>query len=454
MRDLTPRQIVSELDRYIVGQAAAKRAVAVAVRNRWRRMQLAPELRREVTPKNLLLIGNTGVGKTEIARRMASLVGAPFLKVEASKYTEVGYVGRDVESMVRDLLDVGIEEVRAEMAEEVREAAQRHTEESLLDTLVPGSRRAAWEPDLPLGAEDPMAGPRAMREEARRRLAAGELDAEPVLIAVVEGMAPLAQVFSTSGTEYMGIDAQTMAALRGGAVPKKAKRMRVADARRALEKEEQDALLDKDRLLAEAIRRVEESGIIFLDEIDKIAGRSKDGGPDVSREGVQRDLLPIIEGSTVSTRFGPIRTDHVLFVAAGAFHVSKPDDLIPEIQGRFPIRVQLDSLTHEDFVRILTEPVNALPRQYAKLLAVDGVELRFAPDGIEEIALLADRANIALGEIGARRLHTVVERLLAQVSFAAPDALPSKTVLVDRAYVRENLKALYDECDLTRRTAR
>lgn len=451
MRDLTPAETVAQLDRYIVGQASAKRAVAVAVRNRWRRMQLPPEMRREVTPKNLLLIGNTGVGKTEIARRMAHLVGAPLLKVEASKYTEVGYVGRDVESMVRDLLDVGIDEVRSEMVREVEEAARKQAEERLLDALAPGSRRSPWDPEPPLGSAETVDANVAFREELRAKIRSGELDQETAVVSLMEGIAPLAQVFSGSGTEYMGIDAQTMATLRGGAVPRKAKRMRIADARRALEKEEQDALLDKDRMLAEAMRRVEEMGILFIDEIDKVAGRSHDGGPDVSREGVQRDLLPIVEGCTVSTRYGPIRTDHILFIAAGAFHITSPDDLIPELQGRFPVRVKLDALTQKDFVRILTEPVNALPKQYAQLLGVDGVDLRFEPDGIEEIAILADRANIALGEIGARRLHTVVEQLLAPISFAAPDRLTSRTIVVSRAYVKETLKSLYEETDLTRR---
>jgi ATP-dependent HslUV protease ATP-binding subunit HslU len=448
MKNLTPSRLVAELDRYIVGQAAAKRAVAVAIRNRWRRMQLSSEMRKEVTPKNLLLIGPTGVGKTEISRRIASLVGAPLLKVEASKYTEVGYVGRDVESMIRDLLDVGIDEVREEMLGEVREMAREQMEERLLDSVLPGSRRMPWEPEQALGTPDAHETQRAMREEMRSRLRSGELDTEMIVVSLLETMAPLAQVFSGSGTEYMGIDAQTMAALRGGSIPKKTKRMRVADAKRLIEKEEQDALLDKDRMLSEAMRRVEEVGIIFIDEIDKIAGRSHDGGPDVSREGVQRDLLPIIEGSTVNTRYGPIRTDHILFIAAGAFHITRPDDLIPELQGRFPIRVHLDPLEQKDFVRILTEPVNALPKQYTSLLAIDGVELTFPADGIDEIATIADRANLALGDIGARRLHTIVEQLLGSLAYLAPDSVPKSAVKIDRAYVREQLSALYEQCDL------
>ena len=447
MQDLTPSKLVAELDRYIVGQTAAKRAVAVAVRNRWRRMQLSAEMRKEVTPKNLLLIGPTGVGKTEIARRMATLTGAPLLKVEASKYTEVGYVGRDVESMVRDLLEVGIDQIRGEMLGEVREAAKAQCEERLLDALLPGSRRMPWEPEAALGAPDSVETQRAVREDLRAKMRGGALDQEMIVISLMETMAPLAQVFSGSGTEYMGIDAQTMASLRGGSIPKKTKRMRLADARRAIEREEQDALLDKDRMIGEAIRRVEEVGIIFIDEIDKIAGRSHDGGPDVSREGVQRDLLPIVEGCAVTTRYGAIRTDHVLFIAAGAFHITRPDDLIPELQGRFPIRVHLDPLEKNDLVRILTEPVNALPKQYARLLGVDGIELHFTADGIDEIASIADRANLALGDIGARRLHTVVEQLLGQVAFLAPDKLPSKAVRVDSGYVREQLRALYERCD-------
>jgi ATP-dependent HslUV protease ATP-binding subunit HslU len=454
MQDLTPSRLVTELDRYIVGQAAAKRAVAVAIRNRWRRMQLTPEMRREVTPKNLLLIGPTGVGKTEIARRIASLVGAPLLKVEASKYTEVGYVGRDVESMVRDLVEVGIDQVRGEMVSDVQEAAKLQMEERILDALVPGSRRMPWEQAPPLGMPDPVEAHQGVREELRARIRGHELDQEFIVVSLIETMAPLAQVFSGSGTEYMGIDAQTMASLRGGSVPRKTKRMRLIDAKRAIEKEEQDALLDKDRMLFEAMRRVEEVGIIFIDEIDKIAGRSHDGGPDVSREGVQRDLLPIVEGCTVNTRYGPIRTDHVLFIAAGAFHITRPDDLIPELQGRFPIRVHLEPLEQKDFVRILTEPVNALPRQYASLLRVDGVELSFERDGIEELATIADRANIALGDIGARRLHTVVEQLVSEIAFKAPDALPSKAIRVDAEYVKKHLAALYAQCDLTKKMKR
>ncbi|MFN0208079.1 MAG: ATP-dependent protease ATPase subunit HslU [Planctomycetota bacterium] len=453
MQDLTPSRLVTELDRYIVGQAAAKRAVSVAIRNRWRRMQLGPEMRREVTPKNLLLIGPTGVGKTEIARRIATLVGAPLLKVEASKYTEVGYVGRDVESMVRDLVDVGIDQVRGEMVGEVEASAKIQMEERILDSLLPGSRRNAWDAP-PLGMPDPVEQQQAVREDLRAKIRGDSLDNEFIVVSLMETMAPLAQVFSGSGTEYMGIDAGTMAALRGGSVPKKTKRMRLLDAKRAIEKEEQDALLDKDRMLFEAMRRVEEVGIIFIDEIDKIAGRSHDGGPDVSREGVQRDLLPIIEGCTVTTRYGPIRTDHVLFIAAGAFHISRPDDLIPELQGRFPIRVHLAPLERGDFIRILTEPVNALPRQYASLLAVDGVELKFESDGIEELATIADRANIALGDIGARRLHTVVELLVSEISYKAPDALPEKKIRINREYVKKHLAELYDQCDLSKKLRR
>jgi len=355
--------------------------------------------------------------------------------------------------VVADLGVLGGLDLEERRADELGEAALRQVEERILDSLVPGGRRPPWEAAPGPGETDPYEALRGARDDARARLRSGALEDESILVSVVEANAPLAQIFSTSGTEYMGIDASTMAALRGGSAPRKSKRMRVADARRVLEREEQDALLDRDRLVNEAIRRAEETGILFIDEIDKVAGRSHDGGPDVSREGVQRDLLPIVEGSTVSTRYGPVRTDHVLFIAAGAFHVTRPDDLIPELQGRFPIRVKLDSLEQKDFVRILTEPVNALPKQYASLLGVDGVELTFERDGIEEIASLADRANIVLGDIGARRLHTVVEQLLTRPAFEAPDALAQPRVRVDRAYVRESLRALYDECDLSKRAA-
>jgi ATP-dependent HslUV protease ATP-binding subunit HslU len=350
--------------------------------------------------------------------------------------------------MVRDLLDVGIDQIRGEMLHEVQESAKAQSEERLLDAMLPGSRRMAWDHEPALGEPDPVESQRAIREELRAKIRSGELDKEWIVTSLMETMAPLAQVFSGSGTEYMGIDAQTMAALRGGSVPRKTKRMRLADARRALEKEEQDALLDKDRMLSEAIRRVEEVGIVFIDEIDKIAGRSHDGGPDVSREGVQRDLLPIIEGCTVSTRYGPVRTDHVLFVAAGAFHITRPDDLIPELQGRFPIRVHLDPLEKGDFVRILTEPVNALPKQYQQLLSVDGVKLDFTSEGLEEIATIADRANLALGDIGARRLHTILEQLLGELAYLAPDGITNKPTRIDASYVRQQLKALYAQCDL------
>jgi ATP-dependent HslUV protease ATP-binding subunit HslU len=462
LEDLTPRQIVAELDKYIVGQAPAKRTVAIALRNRIRRRRLPPELRDEVVPKNILMIGPTGVGKTEIARRIARLVRAPFVKVEATKFTEVGYVGRDVDSMVRDLVETAIRMVKAERMADVQDRAQELAEERLLDILAPlprrepafrnpfealfGGPRPAEEDDRDL--EERRRAAREQRAEMRRRLATGELEGQVVEIDVEDSTPPVVEVFSGAGVEEMGINLQD---LLGGMLPKRRKRRRVtvAEARRLLAQEEAQKLIDMDAVVAEAVRRAEQAGIIFIDEIDKIAGRDGGAGPDVSREGVQRDILPIVEGSTVMTKYGPVRTDHILFIAAGAFHVSKPTDLIPELQGRFPLRVELEPLGKADLRRILVEPENALTKQYAALLATEGVELVFADDGLDAIAEVAQYVNDQTENIGARRLHTVMEKLLEDVSFEAPEGGPRR-VVVDAAYVRERLSGLARDRDLSR----
>lgn len=448
--DLTPRQIVAELDKFIVGQALAKRAVAIALRNRWRRQQLDPVLAEEVLPKNILMMGPTGVGKTEIARRLARLARAPFLKVEASKFTEVGYVGRDVDSIVRDLVQIAVEMVKVERREEVREVAEQRAEERLLRLLVPPAPSPATSTPA-TGAteeqEDTTDTTAATREKFRERLRSGALDSREVEIEIEEASAPSFEMFTPQGVEEVGLNLQEM--MPGLFGRRRRRRVRVAEAREILAREEADKLIDRDQLHRDARHRVEQSGIVFLDEIDKIAGQDRGQGPDVSREGVQRDLLPIIEGSTVATRYGPVRTDHVLFVAAGAFHVSKPADLIPELQGRLPIRVRLDALGEEDFVRILTEPENALTRQYAALLSTEGLEIEFADDAVRELARMAEEVNRATENIGARRLATLMERLLDEVSFEAPD-MQGVSLTIDAAYVRRSLADIVEDRDLSR----
>jgi ATP-dependent HslUV protease ATP-binding subunit HslU len=450
--DLTPARIVQALDRYVVGQAAAKRAVAVAIRNRRRRMKLGPDLREEVTPKNILLIGPTGVGKTEIARRIAGLIRAPFVKVEATKYTEVGYVGRDVESIVRDLLEVSLGLVREEQRKGVETRAREAAEERVLDALVPGSR-----PDEPVldpfgfarggAVSTPSADAAATRVRLRERLRAGALSDREVDVQVEDAQS-MGSIFGRQSFDQMGIDLQglmeKMSPKRG-----RTRRVKVPEAIELLTAQEADKLVDREGAVAEAIRRAEQSGIVFLDELDKVAGKRSSSGPDVSREGVQRDLLPLVEGTTVATRHGMVRTEHVLFIAAGAFHVARPSDLMPELQGRFPIRVQLEPLTEADFVRILTEPKNALVKQYEALLGTEGVRLKVTDDGVREIARFAALANSSQENIGARRLGTIFERVLEEISFDAPD-LAGTDVVVDAPFVRKRVEGLMKDEDLAR----
>jgi len=432
--ELTPREIVRELDKHVIGQAEAKRAVAIALRNRIRRQKLAPEMAEEVMPKNILMIGPTGVGKTELARRLAKLANSPFLKVEASKFTEVGYVGRDVESMVRDLVDIAIDMVREERLEEVADRAESNAEERLLDLLMPPQPETSESADR-------------TREKLRERLREGKLDDRIVEVEVKEGV-PTLQVATSAGIEEMGINLKDVLPNLFGQGSRKRKK-RVSEAMDYLVQEEEQKLIDMDQVTRLALERVESSGIIFLDEIDKIAGRESGHGPDVSREGVQRDILPIVEGTTVNTRHGFVRTDHILFIAAGAFHVSKPSDMIPELQGRFPIRVELKSLSIEDFVRILKEPKNALTKQYEALLETEGIKLVLTDDSLEEIARFAAQVNQSAENIGARRLHTIMEKVLEEISFAGPD-LKKKTVKVDAAYVRKHLADIVKDQDLSR----
>jgi len=432
--ELTPREIVRELDKYVIGQAEAKRAVAIALRNRIRRQKLDAEMADEVIPKNILMMGPTGVGKTEIARRLAKLANSPFLKVEASKFTEVGYVGRDVESMIRDLVDIAIDMVREERLDEVADRAERNAEDRLLELLMP---------DQPEASESI----ERTREKLREKLRAGKLDDRLVEIDVRE-RGPTFEIATNMGIEEMDINLKdVLPGLFGGRTRKR--KMRVSEALEYLIQEEEQKLIDMDQVTRVALDRVERSGIIFLDEIDKIAGRESGHGPDVSREGVQRDILPIVEGTTVNTRHGFVRTDHILFIAAGAFHVSKPSDLIPELQGRFPIRVELKPLTEEDFVRILKEPKNALVKQYQALLETEGIKLTFTPDALTEIARFAARVNENAENIGARRLHTIMEKLLEEISFEGPD-LRKKTVRIDAAYVRKQLADIVKDQDLSR----
>jgi ATP-dependent HslUV protease ATP-binding subunit HslU len=445
--NLTPAQIVAELDRYIVGQGRAKRAVAIALRNRWRRQNLPSDLRDEVAPKNIIMIGPTGVGKTEIARRLAKLAQAPFVKVEASKYTEVGYVGRDVESMIRELTELAVNMVKAEMMTAVRERAEQLAEDRVLDLLLP---QRGGEPFSSGSLEEvtPGTGREATKEKLRSQLRAGRLDERVVELETHQQTVPIVEVFSGQGLEEMGINLREML---GNLLPgrTKTRRMRIAEARRLLTQEEAQKLIDPEEAVSQAIRRVENSGIVFLDELDKIAGREAGHGPDVSRQGVQRDLLPIVEGSTVTTKYGIVRTDHILFIAAGAFHVAKPSDLIPELQGRFPIRVELDPLTKEDFVRILTEPRNALITQYVELLRTEQVKLAVTPDAVEAVAEIAMRVNAATENIGARRLYTIMEKLLEDVSFNAPE-MPGKDLTVDAGYVHQRLADITRDQDLSR----
>jgi ATP-dependent HslUV protease ATP-binding subunit HslU len=442
--ELTPQEIVAELDKYIIGQRAAKKAVAIALRNRYRRRKLPPELGDEIAPKNILMIGPTGVGKTEISRRLAKLTSSPFLKIEASKFTEVGYVGRDVESMIRDLVRISADMVKQEKIEEIREKAKSNVEERILDLLLPPARRKgnvmAEGGDYDRFLET--------REKLRKQLREGVLEDRLVELEVKEKTTPPFEVFSNSGVEEIGIHIQEILPGFLGGKSKK-RRMKIREARELLMEEEERRLVDMDQVARLAVERAEHSGIIFLDEVDKISGRESGRGPEVSREGVQRDLLPIIEGTTVNTRYGLVRTDHILFIGAGAFHVSKPADLIPELQGRFPIRVELTPLVKEDFLRILTEPENALIKQYRALLETEGIQIEFSPDAIDEIADIAEKVNEEAENIGARRLHTIMEKVMEEISFEAP-GIADKQIRIDRNYVQEQIRDILKDQDLRR----
>ena len=441
--ELTPREIVAQLDKFIIGQKAAKKAVAIALRNRFRRLKLPPELGDEIAPKNILMIGPTGVGKTEISRRLAKLTSSPFLKIEASKFTEVGYVGRDVESMIRDLVRISVDMVKQEKIEEIRDKAGSNVEEKILDMLLPPLRRKDS-----AAVEGEYARFQETREKLRKQLRDGLLDERTLEIEVKEKLSSPFEVFSNAGVEEIGIHIQElMPGLLGG--KSKKRRMKIKEAREFLMEDEEKRLVDMDQVARLAIERVEHSGIIFLDEVDKIAGRETGRGPEVSREGVQRDLLPIIEGTTVNTRYGLVRTDHILFIGAGAFHVAKPADLIPELQGRSPIRVELTPLEREDFIRILVEPENALIKQYTALMGTEGLSVEFTQDAVNEIADVAVKVNEDAENIGARRLHTIMEKVMEEISFAAPN-IEEKTIQIDRAYVERQLHDILKDQDLRR----
>ncbi len=441
--ELTPKKIVCELDRFIIGQDDAKKAVAIALRNRCRRRKLPPELAGGISPRNILMIGPTGVGKTEIPRRLAKMTSSPFLKIEASKFTEVGYVGRDVESMIRDLAQMAVSLVKTEKLNEVREKAEKNAEEKLLDILLPPPRKLSSDQD----SGEAAAKFRETREKLKSQLHAGVLEERQVEIEVKESFSSPFEIFSSSGVEEIGIQIQEMIPGLGGKI--KRRKVKIKEARPYLIEAEQQRLIDMDQISKLAVEKVENSGIIFLDELDKVSGRESIHGPEVSREGVQRDLLPIIEGTTVNTRYGLVRTDHILFIGAGAFHVSKPSDLIPEMQGRFPIRVELDSLDKKDFIRILTEPENALLKQYKALLATEKVKVNFSEDAADEIASIAEKINDTNENIGARRLYTVIEKVMEDISFSAPD-IKKKNIPVDRKYVQKQLKYIIEDQDLSR----
>lgn len=441
--ELTPYEIVAELDKFIIGQKDAKRAVAIALRNRYRRRKLPPQLADEIAPKNILMIGPTGIGKTEISRRLAKLTSSPFLKIEASKFTEVGYVGRDVESMIRDLVRISVDMVKSEKIEDIREKAKKNAEEKILDLLLPPLKRKTEPND-----QDEHLKFQETREKFRKQLRAGLLDERMIEIEIKEKMASPLEIFSDSGMEEIGIHIQEIIPGFMGGKPKRRK-VKIKEAQEYLLEDEQKRLIDMDQVASLAVEKVEHSGIIFLDEVDKVAGRETGRGPEVSREGVQRDLLPIIEGTTVNTRFGLVKTDHILFIGAGAFHVSKPADLIPELQGRFPIRVELTSLDKKDFVRILTEPENALIKQYEALMETEGIKVNYTEDAVDEIAGIAEQVNEDAENIGARRLHTVMEKVMEEISFKAPN-IRKKKILIDRKYVQDQLKNIIEDQDLSR----